>query len=125
MAFSMIQKNWDLLPVVAHPGPPRAIIDNEAGRADARPLLFYTASALEQARLAGYKTTTPDFRQALHCRDSVGIRTQDPQLRRLLLYPTELPNRSVFAFGLRGSEVKSGCKDSDYFWICNMADDIF
>ena len=31
-------------------------------------------------------------------RDSVGIRTQDPQLRRLLLYPTELPNRSVFAF---------------------------
>ena len=38
------------------------------------------------------------FRQALHYRDSVGIRTQDPQLRRLLLYPTELPNRSVFAF---------------------------
>ena len=29
-------------------------------------LLFHTASALEQARLAGYKTTTPDFRQALH-----------------------------------------------------------
>ena len=28
-------------------------------------LLFHTASALEQARLAGYKTTTPDFRQAL------------------------------------------------------------
>ena len=26
-------------------------------------------------------------------RDSVGIRTQDPQLRRLLLYPTELPNQ--------------------------------
>ena len=60
--------------MVANPGPPRAIIDNEAGRADARPLLFYAASALEQARLAGYKTTTPDFRQALHCRDSVGIR---------------------------------------------------
>ena len=60
--------------MVAHPGPPRAIIDNEAGRTDARPLLFYTASALEQARLAGYKITTPDFRQALHCRDSVGIR---------------------------------------------------
>ena len=68
----MIWLSWDLLPVVAHPGPPRAIIDNEAGRSDARPLLFYTASALEQARLAGYKTTAPDFRQALHCRDSVG-----------------------------------------------------
>ena len=25
--------------------------------------------------------------------DSVGIRTQDPQLRRLLLYPAELRNR--------------------------------
>ena len=60
--------------MVAHPGPPRAIIDNEAGHADARPLLFYTASALEQARLAGYKTTAPDESQALHCRDSVGIR---------------------------------------------------
>ena len=70
----VIHPCWDLLPVVAHPGPPRVIIDNEAGRADARPLLFYTASALEQARLAGYKTTTPDFRQALHCRDSVGVK---------------------------------------------------
>ena len=27
-------------------------------------------------------------------RDSVGIRTQDPQLRRLLLYPAELPNHT-------------------------------
>ena len=33
-------------------------------------------------------------------RDSVGIRTQDPQLRRLLLYPAELPNRSVFLSGV-------------------------
>ena len=32
--------------------------------------------------------------------DSVGIRTQDPQLRRLLLYPAELPNRSVFLSGV-------------------------
>ena len=32
--------------------------------------------------------------------DSVGIRTQDPQLRRLLLYPAELPNRSLLAFGV-------------------------
>ena len=31
--------------------------------------------------------------------DSVGIRTQDPQLRRLLLYPTELPNRSLLLLG--------------------------
>ena len=34
-------------------------------------------------------------RFALFC-DSVGIRTQDPQLRRLLLYPAELPNQTLF-----------------------------
>ena len=28
--------------------------------------------------------------------DSVGIRTQDPQLRRLLLYPAELRNHSRY-----------------------------
>ena len=32
-------------------------------------------------------------------RDSVGIRTQDPQLRRLLLYPAELPNHPVYSAG--------------------------
>ncbi len=30
--------------------------------------------------------------------DQAGIRTQDPQLRRLLLYPTELPDR-FFSWG--------------------------
>ncbi len=28
---------------------------------------------------------------AIHLSESAGIRTQDPQLRRLLLYPAELP----------------------------------
>ena len=28
--------------------------------------------------------------------DPLGIRTQDPQLRRLLLYPAELPNQTLF-----------------------------
>ena len=32
-------------------------------------------------------------------RDSVGIRTQDPQLRRLLLYPAELPNHPAYSAG--------------------------
>lgn len=27
IAFSVTRPCWDLLPVVAHPGPPRAIID--------------------------------------------------------------------------------------------------
>ena len=32
------------------------------------------------------------YQKDFHFSDSVGIRTQDPQLRRLLLYPAELPN---------------------------------
>ena len=35
-------------------------------------------------------------------RDSVGIRTQDPQLRRLLLYPAELPNHPAYSAGKKG-----------------------
>ena len=63
-----------------------------------------------------------DFR--LSFRDSVGIRTQDPQLRRLLLYPAELPNRSVMFFRLSLgmwdiARDKSGCKGSVFFLICN------
>ncbi len=48
-------------------------------------------------------------------RDSVGIRTQDPQLRRLLLYPTELPNRSLFAFENAGCDFKWVAKVVKYF----------
>ena len=51
-------------------------------------------------------------------RDSVGIRTQDPQLRRLLLYPTELPNRSLFPLSVCWAVVESGCKGNDFFLIC-------
>ena len=49
---------------------------------------------------------------ASFCCDPVGIRTQDPQLRRLLLYPTELPDRSVCRFARFAMGVKSGCKDN-------------
>lgn len=55
-------------------------------------------SVRERAHTDLYILKTPDFRRALHrnvC-DPVGIRTQDPQLRRLLLYPTELPDQSLF-----------------------------
>ena len=38
-------------------------------------------------------------------RDSVGTRTQDPQLRRLLLYPAELRNLPAIC----------GCKGRDFF----------
>ena len=49
--------------------------------------------------LPGIKQQRLTFVRRLICRDSVGIRTQDPQLRRLLLYPAELPNRSVWLLG--------------------------
>ena len=45
--------------------PPRAILRPKSSTRYALMLLLYTTSALEQARLAGYKTTAPDFRQAL------------------------------------------------------------
>ena len=51
--------------------------------------------------------------------DSVGIRTQDPQLRRLLLYPTELRNHrfkgaklqqiAEYSNYTRGANVKVSC----------------
>ena len=57
---------------------------------------------------------------ASFCCDPVGIRTQDPQLRRLLLYhpqlrrlllyPTELPDRSVCCFTLLPWESKADAK---------------
>ena len=40
-------------------------------------------------------------------RDSGGIRTHDPQLRRLLLYPTELRNQPIF-----DPKVKLRCKNN-------------
>ena len=70
------------------------------------------------------KSHNQRLRDLLQFRDSVGIRTQDPQLRRLLLYPAELPNRSVMFFRLSLgmwdiARDKSGCKGSVFFLICN------
>ena len=66
---------------------------------------FYVEPRLRSSKLGlpGIKQQRLTFVRRLICRDSVGIRTQDPQLRRLLLYPAELPNRSVLlsAFLLR------------------------
>ena len=43
-------------------------------------------------------------------RDPGGIRTHDPQLRRLLLYPAELPDRSLCRFRSVGQISKVGAK---------------
>ena len=53
-------------------------------------------------------------------RDSVGIRTQDPQLRRLLLYPAELPSRSVSLLGSAGLIPKVAANIDVFVVICKM-----
>ena len=60
-----------------------------------------------------------DFRFLL--RDSVGIRTQDPQLRRLLLYPTELPNQATMFSDFS----ERGCKDRQILQTTNYLIAIF
>lgn len=62
--------------------------------------------------------------------DPVGIRTQDPQLRRLLLYPAELPDPESFGWArtpcctLLGTERRlfpeCGCKDRKIFTFPNF-----
>ena len=51
-------------------------------------------------------------------RDPGGIRTHDPQLRRLLLYPAELPDQTHIFFRFCWADSESGCKDSYNFRIC-------
>ena len=49
--------------------------------------------------------------------DSVGIRTRDPQLRRLLLYPAELRNhrlKKIIPFQLAGAKVVIFFKTSKF-----------
>ena len=54
---------------------------------------------LQKKRVPIFETLSLIFR------DSVGIRTQDPQLRRLLLYPTELRNQHPYAVcGCKGTK---------------------
>ncbi len=57
-------------------------------------MLYISPKTRQRSNKENRKSLTlKDFRFLFS--DSVGIRTQDPQLRRLLLYPTELPNRSL------------------------------
>ena len=61
--------------------------------------------------------------------DPVGIRTQDPQLRRLLLYPAELPDHShsdglarlgTLLGTIRRLFPECGCKDKKIFYFINI-----
>ena len=79
--------------------PPRAIIKTEANRLLLAQMPFFVIQ-LRLRKLAfdatpyHKKSHNLRLRDLLHFCDSVGIRTQDPQLRRLLLYPAELPNQT-------------------------------
>ena len=72
---------------------------NEANRHSAgADAVFCDSSSLTKASFRRYavsqKIAQPSVARFALFRDSVGIRTQDPQLRRLLLYPAELPNQT-------------------------------
>ena len=84
------------------------------------------------SRPVRHDTKTPDHpvRRIMFSCDPVGIRTQDPQLRRLLLYPAELPDRPLDAVSIKGAGLDglcrrtaedaviwttSGCKDKTYY----------
>ena len=100
MAFRVIRLSWDLLPAGAHPflrGPSSKA--KQIGILLAQvPFFLHVADPYESKLSTAHRHTKkaqPSGCALLCFRDSVGIRTQDPQLRRLLLYPAELPNRSV------------------------------
>ena len=62
-----------------------------------------------------YKKATSYKLEVALLGDPVGIRTQDPQLRRLLLYPTELPDRTHF-FGRKISPFFSNNQIHPFFY---------
>ena len=108
---------WDLLPAVAHPylrGP--SSNGAKAQSCKCRTAFFERYRPTQEQALAGpipHKKSATFWVALLLVRDSVGIRTQDPQLRRLLLYPAELPNQSLFRF-------ESGCKDRENFHFAKI-----
>ena len=55
--------------------------------------LIWTAYFFRTQTQSGFCIKKARFERAI--RDPDWIRTNDPQLRRLLLYPTELPNRII------------------------------
>ncbi len=57
-------------------------------------------------KILGYKKLQRIFRCSFLC-DPGAIRTHDPQLRRLLLYPAELPDRTVFLTAKLGTFIDS------------------
>ena len=53
-------------------------------------------------------------------RDSVGIRTQDPQLRRLLLYPAELPNHPAYSAGKKDAPANRTANIGIFYYLAML-----
>ena len=86
-----------------------------------RKLFFRAPASLMRAssqRSTGTQKNTQLPLSAFACfRDPDRIRTCDPQLRRLLLYPAELPDQS-FSLEIRRADVERGCKGNAFFLFC-------
>ena len=117
MAFSVIRLSWDYVASLRFPflrGP--STTKSKSSPAGAGLCFSRVRGPYKSELLTGRNHTKKA--QSQDCafafgRDSVGIRTQDPQLRRLLLYPTELPNRSLYFS-------KVAAKICYFFEICNL-----
>ena len=110
--------SWDYVASLRFPflrGP--STTEKQSGILLVQDPFFRTSPILMRAKLSTDRRHTKKAQSfdcaLLFCRDSVGIRTQDPQLRRLLLYPTELPNRSLYFS-------KVAAKICYFFEICNL-----
>ena len=88
-----------------------------------RKLFFVRSSPLRERALDGrvpYEKSTQLPLSAFACfRDPDRIRTCDPQLRRLLLYPAELPDQSFIFSSSDGLMSKEGAKIMLYFYFAN------
>ena len=113
----------DSLPVVAHPLPCHGQ-SYERHRRKLAPvctgLAFSAKTPLREWDSRGALTkkarclSTASF---LLTRDSVGIRTQDPQLRRLLLYPAELPNHPAYSAGKKAAPANRTANIGIFYYL--------
>ena len=103
---------------------PRVILREQAKALSAVAESFFCAPAslmrASSQRSTGTQKSTQLPLSAFACfRDPDRIRTCDPQLRRLLLYPAELPDQSFICSSSDVLMSKEGAKIMLYFYFAN------
>ena len=103
---------------------PRVILREQAKALSAVAESFFCAPAslmrASSQRFTGTQKNTQLPLSVFACfRDPDRIRTCDPQLRRLLLYPAELPDQSFICSSSDGLMSKEGAKLMLYFYFAN------